>query len=106
MARRSFVDTMREVRAGQVLEELDTKLQQLVQSVQSTGGSGELVLKISVKPMKGSTEACVVTDDIKLKVPEIKNAGTVMFPTPEGNLSRKHPRQEEIPGITLASRAS
>lgn len=105
MSRRSFVDTMREVRAGQVLDDLDAKLQELVQAVQSTGGAGELTLKISVKPMKGSTEACVVADDIKLKTPQIKSAGTVMFPTPEGNLSRKHPRQEEIPGITLASRA-
>jgi len=100
--RRSFTDTLRDVRGGEVLTDLDAKLQELVQAVQSTGASGELVLKISVKPMKGSTEAVVVTDDIKCKTPVIRSAGTVMFPTPEGNLQRNHPKQEDLPGITLA----
>lgn len=100
--RRSFVDTMRDVRGGEVLEDLSNKLQELVAAVQSTGGSGELSLKISVKPMKGSTEAVVVTDDIKCKTPVLKSAGTVMFPTPEGNLQRNHPKQDDLPGITLA----
>ena len=105
MPRRSFVDTMREVRSGQVLQELDDKLQQLVQAVQSTGGGGKLTITIDVKPMKGSTEAVIVTDDIKLKAPEIKSQGTVMFPTPEGNLSRAHPKQMELPTVSLASAA-
>lgn len=106
MPRRSFVDTLRDVRAGQVLDSLDEQLNTLVQAVQSTGGAGTLTLQISVKPMKGSTEAVVVTDDIKLKAPQIKSAGTVMFPTPEGNLSRKHPGQGELPGISLAHQAN
>jgi hypothetical protein len=102
--RRSFVDTLREVRAGSVLEDLDINLQRLVQAVQSTGGAGEIVLKISVKPMKGSTEAVVVKDDIKTKLPEIGSSGTVMFPSPEGNLSRQHPKQDDLPGLSLATR--
>ena len=31
------------------------------------------------------------------------DAGTLMFPTPEGNLQRNNPNQRELPGITLAS---
>jgi len=96
---------MRDVRGGQVMADLDAKLQELVQAVQSTGGAGVLTLKVSVSPMKGSTEAVVVKDDIKSKLPEIKSVGTVLFPTPEGNLQRNHPKQDELPGITLATRA-
>jgi hypothetical protein len=103
MSRRSFVDTIRDVRGGQVLEDMDAKLQELVRAVQETGASGELVLKVSVAPMKGSTEAVVVKDDIKSKLPVIKSAGTVLFPTPEGNLQRSHHRQDDLPGITLAA---
>lgn len=101
--RRSFVDTLRDVRGGGVIEDLDGKLQELVRAVQETGGSGQITLVVAVKPMRGSTEAVVVTDDIKSKLPVIKSAGTVMFPTPEGNLSRSHPKQEDLPGITLAA---
>jgi hypothetical protein len=103
MARRSFVDTLRDVRGGQVLEDMDAKLQELVRAVQETGAAGELVLKVSVAPMKGSNEAVVVKDDIKQKLPVIKSAGTVLFPTPEGNLQRSHYRQDDLPGITLAA---
>lgn len=100
--RRSFTDTLRDIRGGEVLTDLDDQLNELVHAVQSTGAAGELVLKVSIKPMKGSTEAVVVTDDIKCKKPVIKSAGTVMFPTPDGNLHRSHPKQDDLPGITLA----
>lgn len=103
MARRPFVDTLRDVRAGEVLDEMSAKLQELVHAVQSTNAAGRITLSLDVKPMKGSTEAVVITDEIKLKKPEIKSKGTVMFPTPEGNLTRSHPRQDDLPGITLAS---
>lgn len=101
--RRPIADTLRDIRGGEALEDLSAKLQELVQAVQSTNASGTLVLKISVKPMKGSTEAVVVTDDIVLKKPEVKSSGTVMFPTVEGNLQRHHPKQDDLPGITLAA---
>lgn len=101
--RRSFVDTLRDVRGGEVLTDLDAKLAELVHAVQVCNAGGTLTVTISVKPMKGSTEAVVVTDDIKLKAPVIKSAGTVMFPTPDGNLQRNHYKQSELPGITLAA---
>ena len=48
--RRPFPDTLRDLRAGETLEDLAAKLQELVQAVQSTNAGGTLVLKISVKP--------------------------------------------------------
>jgi hypothetical protein len=101
--RRPIADTLRDIRGGEVLDELEAKLQELVQAVQSTNGSGQIKLTIDVKPMKGSTEAVVVTDNIVLKKPAVKSSGTVMFPTVEGNLQRHHPKQDDLPGISLAS---
>ena len=101
--RRSFVDTLRDLRSGEVIDQLDEQLQELVQAVQVTGGGGQIQLTIVVIPAKGASEAVVVKDTIKLKKPEIKSSGTLMFPTVEGNLSRKHPKQDDLPGITLAA---
>lgn len=94
---RPFFDTLRDMRGGEVIAELAAKLQELVHAVQSTNATGSLTLTLEVKPMKGSTEAVVVTDTIKAKVPQLKSAGTVMFPTPDGNLTRQHPKQPELP---------
>ncbi len=101
--RKSFADTLREVRAGSHIEELDAKLQQLVQQIQRTNKSGQLTLKLDIKPMKGSTEAVVVKATVIVKEPQFDDAGTVLFPTPEGNLDRSYHKQPDLPGITLAS---
>lgn len=101
--RRSFVDTLREVRAGMAIEELDANLQQLVQDVQRTNKGGSLKLTVEIKPMRGSTEAVVVKAAVTMKAPTFTDNGTVLFPTPEGNLTRSHHKQPDLPGITLAS---
>jgi hypothetical protein len=103
MARRPLFDTLRDLRGGVVIEDLEAKLQELVTQVQITNGSGTLELKLTVSPLKGSSEAVVVKDDIKLKAPQIKSSGTVMFPTPEGNVQRSHPKQDDLPGLSLAT---
>jgi hypothetical protein len=103
MARRPFFDTLRDVRGGEVIDDLAAKMQELVQAVQTTGASGKLTLTLEVGPAKGSTEIVVVRDTIALKKPEIKSKGTIMFPTVEGNLQRSNPNQRELPGVTLAA---
>lgn len=103
MPRRSFVDTLRDVRAGSVIDQLDESLQQLVQQVQRTNKGGSLRLALDIRPMKGSTEAVVVKATVVTKTPQFDDQGTVLFPTPEGNLTRSHHKQTELPGITLAA---
>jgi hypothetical protein len=101
--RRPLFDTLRDLRAGQVIDELEEKLQELVAAVQSTSAGGSLTLTLEVKPTKGSAEAVIVRDHIKLKKPQLTSSGTLLFPTPEGNLQRNHPKQDDLPGITLAA---
>lgn len=101
--RRPLFDTLRDIRAGQVIDDFESQLQELVHAVQTTNAGGSITLTLEVRPMKGSTEATVVKDSIKLKKPQISTSGTVMFPTPEGNLQRNHPKQESLPGLSLAA---
>jgi|CXWL01.1.fsa_nt_gi hypothetical protein len=101
--RKSFTDTLRDVRAGQVIEQLDESLQQLVQQIQRTNKAGSLKLTLEIKPMKGSTEAVVVKATVTAKAPQFSDDGTVLFPTPEGNLTRSYHKQDELPGISLAA---
>jgi len=101
--RKTFADTLRDVRAGMAIEELDLKLQQLVQQIQRTNKAGKLTLTLDIKPLKGSTEAVVVKATVVSKEPTFDDSGTVLFPTPDGNLQRSHHKQDELPGITLAA---
>lgn len=102
--RRPFCDTLRDLRAGQIVEQLDADLQSLVQQVVATGKAGAVKLTLSVKPMKGAADALVVLADIEAKLPSFDDVGTLMFATPEGNLARNNlARQPELPGIVLAS---
>ena len=101
--RRSFVDTLRDVRAGETLEQLDAELQNLVQAIMRTNKAGKLKFELDIKPMKGSTEAVVCKATVTVKAPVFDDAGTVLFPTPDGNLERSYHKQAELPGITLAA---
>jgi len=100
---RPIFDTLRDVRAGQLLEDMSTQLAQLVHAVSDTGKAGKLTLVIEVKPFERAAAAMVIKDSIKLTLPKIDSKGTVMFATPEGALQRQNPRQEDLPGITLAA---
>jgi len=98
--RRPAFDTLRDIRGGAVVEELDASLQALVQQVQTTMKGGSVVLKIEVKPLKSSGDAVVVRATVESKAPVLEDVGAVMFTSPEGNLSRSHYRQPDLPGLS------
>jgi hypothetical protein len=102
MARRPFTDTLRDLRAGAALEELAEHMQKLVLAVSEVGKAGKLTLTIDVKPVEKVGGAVSVHDTIKVTMPNDKGDGTVFFVTPEGNLSRNHPRQTEL-GLAVAA---
>lgn len=115
VAVRPFVDTLREIRNGQCLEELGFHLNDLVAAVRNTGRAGEIVLKIKVIPAgSGRVEAVEVKDDIIQKLPQLPKKSTLFFPTEDNNLQRTDPRQrtmelEEVPktgGKTLEAKTA
>lgn len=92
-----FMDTLLEMRAGKTHEEMTEKLHEVVHAVRESGKVGELTLKITVRPFsKGNTDTLNVEDEIKMKCPELDKGGTVFFATPDDNLSRRDPSQNDL----------
>ena len=97
---RPFIDTLRELRAGKTLDELAEHLQELVAAVRTTGRAGTLTITIKVgTASRGDHECIMLRDEIKTKIPQGERAATLFFATPENNLTRRQPRQGDLPGL-------
>lgn len=102
---RPFFETLRELRAGRTLEELQDSLAQVVTAVQTTNKPGELVLKLRVRPpRKGQHTYVSIEDDIVTKVPKSDREDTIFFPLADGSLSRQDPSQLRL-GLSAVSSA-
>lgn len=102
MSARPALDTLRDLRDGRFLDDLSTELNELVRAVRETDKAGEITIKLIVKPVNNDATSVTVTDTLKVKEPKLQRA-TLFFTTPESNLSRRDPRQPEIPGLIDAS---
>lgn len=100
MTKKQFFQILGDVRAGELNEELTAKLTQLVNAVRNTGKKGRLTLTIDLIPTKGL--AIEIEDDVKMKLPEMAKASTLMFPTVEGNLQLQNPMQKSL-DLTIVS---
>ncbi len=94
MGQRPFTDTLRQIRFGELQDELTAQLNALTKTCTQTGRAGELVLKIKLKPGKGGQVE--VLDDLTVKTPKPERGTSIFFSTPEGNLQREDPRQMEL----------
>lgn len=99
-----ILDLLPALRSGETLREIDDAIRRGNLQMASTGKAASVTLTISFEPVKNFPGAVTVTDTVTAKLPEVKRVGgTVLFTLPDGGLSRKHPSQHELPGITLAS---
>jgi len=93
---RAFVDTLKDIRDGELLNELPRKLQEVIEGVQATGKRGKLTIVLELSPAKAGM--FVLTDDVKQVIPEPeRDTTTVFFITEESDLSRRDPRQPKLP---------
>lgn len=91
---RPFADWLRDQSRGKTHDELSEGLRDLVAKVIDTGKKGTLTLVITVEPMpKSDGNALVVTDEIKLKLPEFAREASLFFADADNNLVRSDPRQ-------------
>lgn len=90
---RPFADWLREQSGGDTHEELGESLHDLIARVRDTGKGGTLTLTISVKPLKDDLNVLIVTDEIKLKLPEHDRKGSMFYADDDNNLVRSDPRQ-------------
>ena len=93
---RPFADWLLEQSNGNTHDELGEALHDLIARVTDTGKRGSLSLTVTVAPMKDDLEILVVTDEIKLKLPEHDRKPSIFYPGEHGNLSRKDPEPADV----------
>lgn len=95
--KRTFALTVDTLRHGELSDELNEKLRELVLKCQDTDKAGSITLTLTLKPTKSG--ALEVIDEVKVKEPKADKGATLMFPTVEGHLQRNDPAQGELDGI-------
>jgi hypothetical protein len=93
----SFSDFLREHRSGQTHDSISAKLQELVDTVVEQDRAGSLTIKISLKPRgRGDEGAYDVTVDTTLSLPKPPPLQSILYATPDGNLVRANPHQQDL----------
>jgi hypothetical protein len=94
---RPFFETLRDLRNGTTLHDLGEELAKIIEGVKQTGKSGELVLKIKIKPPKsGGISYFMLEDSFSSKIPKLDHGDTIFFPTKDGGISRSDQTQGEL----------
>lgn len=90
---RPFGDWLAEQAKGRTHAELGEGLHDLIARVQDTGKKGTITLTVTVEPMKKDASLLVVSDEIKIKLPEYDRPTGVFYADKNGNLTREDPNQ-------------
>ncbi len=90
-----FAAWLQEHRSGALHDELSDALAELARAVGEHDKAGTLSLTIRIAPNGANT--VIVTDDLKVKAPEAARPASLFFTDGRGNLSRRDPRQPELP---------
>ena len=96
---RPFIDTLRDIEAGGLLDELSETQHSLIDAIRLTGKGGELTIKLAYKP--DGNGQMTIKADVKAKEPALSRGTSLFFLTPEGNLTRRDPRQQDLPLRTV-----
>lgn len=94
--RKSFAIFVQDQRAGALHNELSDGLAEVVQRVIDLNKAGSLSLTLKVVPAGKGQAAVFITDEVKVKPPEDRQA-FMYFTDGHGNISRSNPNQPELP---------
>lgn len=86
--------TLRELRGGEFIDELDSALRKVTDAVADHGKSGSVTIKLTVSSSGRSLE---IADDIAVKTGKPAKGSTIFFRDREGQLTRDDPKQTELP---------
>jgi hypothetical protein len=91
---REFGSFLLEQARGKTHDELSQALHDVTAKVIETGKKGSLTLTLSIGLLdKDPSNGLVITDEIKVKLPEHDRPSSVFYPDRAGNLSRRDPNQ-------------
>lgn len=94
MSVRPITDTLRMIDAGVFVDIASDKLNQLIKRVEDTGKAGKLTITLDIKPARPGALNIVPT--VVAKAPEPKADPTLLWVTPEGNLTVENPNQQKL----------
>lgn len=97
---KSFSQLLNELNEGSTHSALSGDMAELLRTVQATGRTGSLTLKIKVAPatrnQTGSVNKITITADRKLELPKPEQPSDFFWLTDDGETSRNHPRQHTL----------
>lgn len=92
-----FFQLVEKARGGVLQADLNAQIRDLLGKIQETGKEGKIALELRFKPAgQGRVE---VSTAIKSSVPQPTTESTLFYITGEGRLSRRDPRQPELPAL-------
>lgn len=85
------------VRRGDLIDDINAQLAEVVQAVDVTGQNGSLTitLKVARKNLKSGSMICI-TDKVKQKLPELPSPETMLYADADGELFEDDPRQGKL----------
>ena len=97
---KSFSHFLQELNDGATHAGITADMAELLRTVQNTGRSGSVTIKVKVSPATKSQSLAVdkitVTVDRKLELPKPEQPTDFFWLTDEGETSRQHPRQHAL----------
>lgn len=91
-----FVSTVRDLSYGADALKASETLDKAVQRSLDTGKATTMTLKLTIKPVGNHTGQVEIKDSISCKLPELDRGMSLMFVTPDGNLTRDNPKQASM----------
>lgn len=89
-----------EMRSGRVLQDINTKFNQVLAAVLDTGSKGKVTIELNIEPGRMGSGGAVLevelSHNIKLKTPEHDIGKAVFFVNQEGILTREDPEQTAL----------
>lgn len=92
---KNFIQTLAEINAGSVVNELTDKFEALVREVSRTQGPGKIKLTLTLKPMKGGLTVGL-DHDVDVTLPELDRPTDFFFIGRDFSLLRNHPDQTKL----------
>jgi hypothetical protein len=97
-----FLRFIADLRRGEALIECDAALEEMMRAVHEHRKPGKITLSITVKPATKIPGAVFITDKIAVVSPSGEQMETLLYTTPAGALSRRDPRQPDLPHVRPA----
>lgn len=96
---KAFAVILQDLRDGRTHAEMSEQFDKLVKEVEHTGKSGSLVLTIKIAPASRSQpiDKVIVSPTVTMKPPKPEAGEDFFWLTDDSELSRNHPRQNDLP---------